>query len=79
MRHVAAGDLQHAREIVALEGAPRRVERHQRRVVGVLHLAHQRRRDHVGRGERHRLLDDVQQLADVARPGRREQDAHGLG
>lgn len=59
MRHVAAGDLQHPREVIALESAARRLERNQGRIVRVLHLTHERGRNHLGRGERHRLLDDV--------------------
>ena len=79
LRDVARGDLEDARQVVALERAPRLVERRERRIAGVERLAHQRRRNHVGRRERHRLLDHVQQLAHVARPGRRHQQFHRLG
>ena len=46
---VAAGDLEDAHQVVALEGAARLVQRRERGVAGVQRLAHQRFRDHLGR------------------------------
>src|SRR5436309_2562987 len=45
---VAAGDLEDAHQVVALEGFSRLVERRERGVAGVERLAHQRFRNHLG-------------------------------
>src|SRR4029079_8380452 len=58
--YVTAGDLQDSYQVVALERLARFVERRERGVGHVERLAHQRLGDHLGRGERDRLLDDVQ-------------------
>src|SRR5512138_960568 len=68
---VAAGDLEDAHEVIALESLARLVERRERSVGDVERLPHEGLRNDLGRGERHGLLDHVQQLAHVARPGRR--------
>src|SRR5882672_9384845 len=65
--------------VVALERAARLIQRRERRVGRIERLAHQRLRDHLGARQRHRLLQHIEQLPHVARPGRRHQQLHRLG
>src|SRR6185437_2018091 len=78
LRDVAPGDLQQPNEIVALECLACFLEGHERRGVFLERRLNQRGRDDLRGREGDGLLEQVQQLADVAGPGRRHQPRHRI-
>src|SRR6185295_8150790 len=65
-----------ANEVIALERLARLLERHERARILAERALNERVRDEIGRGERDSLLEKVEELPDVARPRRTDQEGH---
>src|SRR5258706_11996313 len=65
LRHAAVRELENAREVVALEALARILERSHLVHFDLDGLLDEGSRNHVGRTQRDRLLDDVVELAHV--------------
>src|SRR5450759_1274254 len=69
LRHVAGGDFEQPRQVVALKLLARLLERREFGLLVLNRLLHQRDRNQRRVAQRRRLLDHVVELAYVARPG----------
>src|SRR5690606_29954734 len=78
LAHVAAGDLQDLRQVIARELVPRLAERSELAGMLAQRAFYQLAADHRRAGQRDVLAYDVVQLPDIARPLRRYQQFHGL-
>src|ERR1019366_6608058 len=79
LRHVAGGDLEQPRQVVALKLLARLLERREFGLLVLNRLLHQRGRNQRRVAQRRRLLDHVVELAYVARPGGAYQQLERLG
>src|SRR5262249_18193255 len=69
LRDAASRDAQYADKVLAFEGATRLLERGKLGRLLLQRLLHQRGRNHAGSAKRDHLLDHVDELPHVARPG----------
>src|SRR5439155_16845449 len=79
LRDVSPGYLEKPREVIAFECFARLFESHQRGGVFLERLLDERRRDDGRRRQSDRLLEQVQKLPHIARPGCRNQRRHRIG
>ena len=78
LSHVAIGDSEDLRQILALEFSPRVLEGGKLALLMLNRGLHQRRRYDRRCRKRHRLLDDVVELAHIARSWRRDERRDGI-
>src|SRR5690606_27940601 len=78
LRDVAFGHLEQMREVLELDAVARLRERQELLLLAAQRALHERRRDQRCGREHDALVDDVAELADVARPGRRHHQLHRL-
>src|SRR5437868_11337158 len=79
LSHVAAGDFQQADEVIAFELLARLLEGGKDARVLAQGALDKRGRDHAGGRQGECLFEEIQELPDVAGPGRRDQKRHRVG